>query len=146
MAVDDKELQVLVDKVIARHKGKRGSIIADLTEALSDIIAERRGICENYEYAAADHYFTARVYVALTGHLGAMQMVPLIMAYDFAKVIDLGIEALTGRKLMPSRDNDPCPPTGPSIGVMRWALKGIGDGLVDYGRRVPSASGDALWW
>lgn len=138
MAVDDKQVQVLVDKVIARHKGKRGSIIADLTEALADIIAERRGICENYEYAAADHYLMARVFVALTGHLGAMMMIPLIMAYDFAKVIDLGIKELTGRKLMPSTDSDPCPPTGPSIGVMRWALKGVGDGLVDYGKRVPS--------
>jgi hypothetical protein len=140
MAVDDKQVQVLVDKVIARHKGKRGSIIADLTEALGDIIAERRGICENYEYAAADHYLMARVFVALTGHLGAMMMIPLIMAYDFAKVMDLGIKELTGRKLMPSTDSDPCPPTGPSIGVMRWALKGVGDGLADYGKRVPSGT------
>src|SRR4029077_3110303 len=132
MAVDDKQVQVLVDKVIARHKGKRGSIIADLTEALGDIIAERRGICENYEYAAADHYLMARVFVALTGHLGAMELIPLIMAYDFAKVIDLGIKELTGKKLMPSTDSDPCPPTGPSIGVMRWALKGVAHGLGDY--------------
>ena len=140
MAVDDKQVQVLVDKVIARHKGKRGSIIADLTEALGDIIAERRGICENYEYAAADHYLMARVFVALTGHLGAMTLIPLIMAYDFAKVIDLGIKELIGRKLIPSTDSDPCPPTGPSIGVMRWALKGVAHGLGDYEIRVPSGT------
>ena len=138
MAVDDKQVQALIDKVIARNKEKGRSIIWDLLDALSDIIAERRGICENYEYAAADHYLMARVFVALTGHLGAMMMIPIIMAYDFAKVMDLGIKELTGRKLMPSTDSDPCPPTGPSIGVMRWALKGVGDGLVDYGKRVPS--------
>jgi hypothetical protein len=140
MAVDDTQVQTLIDKMIARHEGKRGSIIADLTEMLADIIAERRGICENYDYAAADHYFNARVFVALTGHLGAMLMIPLIMGYDFAKVIDLRIEALIGRKLMPSRDNDPCPPTGPSIGVMRWALKGVAHGLGDYEKRVPSGT------
>jgi hypothetical protein len=140
MAVDDKQVQALIDKVIARNKEKGRSIIWDLLDALSDIIAERRGICENYEYAAADHYLMARVFVALTGHLGAMMMIPIIMAYDFAKVMDLGMKELTGRKLMPSTDSDPCPPTGPSIGVMRWALKGVAHGLGDYEIRVPSGT------
>lgn len=132
MAVDDKRVQILIDQAIAKHKGKRGSVVDDLVYALGEIIYQRHGLCENYEYAAADHYLNMRAFVALSGQIGAMSAIPLIMAYDFAKVIDLGIKELIGRKLMPSTDGDPCPPTGPSIGVMKWALKGVKDGLIDY--------------
>jgi hypothetical protein len=140
MGVDDKKVQMLIDKAIAMYEGKMGGIVNDLTAALLYIIDERRGTCENYDYAAADHYLNMRAYVATIGEVGALLAVPMILVYDFAKVIDLGIKELIGRKLMPSTNSDPCPPTGPSFGVMKWALKGVADGLVDFNLRIGKPS------
>lgn len=136
MGVDDKKVQMLIDKAIGKYKGKMGGIVNELSAALGYIIGERYGICENYEFAAADHYLNMRAYVATLGETGALMAVPLILGYDFAKVIDLGIKELVGRKLMPATDGDPCPPTDPSLGVMKWSLKGVADGLVDFNLRI----------
>ena len=126
--VDDKKVQEWINKALAQApKGASEAMRADLGHAW---LYQQRQSHPNTEVnlAAAEHYMYNRAQVAKGGTTSAVVQGAMTAGYDVVK----GTAQLFGvGKWLSTDDREPSPA---SVESTAWGMKGIGDGMSDYGQ------------